>query len=130
MAKQIAGLCRFVGTIDDLTFYKMDGQYYVRAKSSLTAEQVKKKACFRRDHAERQPDGAGLARGAVIYKASHPAGVGSGCTVVLPGEAFVLLENTSHTEAEITQILWNCYVEYWEQRKAVRHGIRFGSIKR
>ncbi len=41
MAKQIAGLCFLEGTIDDLTFYKMEGQYYVRVKSSLSSKRVK-----------------------------------------------------------------------------------------
>ena len=36
----------FVGTAQFLTFYKMYGKYYVRMKSSLTAERVKTDACF------------------------------------------------------------------------------------
>jgi hypothetical protein len=36
----------FVGTAQFLTFYKMYGRYFVRAKSSLTAERVKKDPCF------------------------------------------------------------------------------------
>ena len=35
-----------MGTAQFLTFYKMHGKYYVRAKSSLTAERVKTEACF------------------------------------------------------------------------------------
>lgn len=118
MAKQIAGLCRFAGTIDDLTFYKMDGQYYVRAKSSLTAEQVKKKACFRRtmQSANRMVRASHI--GAIIYKALPPRWRQFWMYRDFTGEAFVLLKNTSYTESEITQILWKCYVDYWEQRKA------------
>jgi hypothetical protein len=37
MAKQ-AGDIFITGTIDDLCFYKMDGAYYVRLKSSLTGK--------------------------------------------------------------------------------------------
>ena len=36
----------FVGTAQLLTFYKMYGNYYTRAKSSLTAERVKTDTCF------------------------------------------------------------------------------------
>jgi hypothetical protein len=36
----------FTGTIDLITFYKMHGRYFARAKSSLTAERVKEDPCF------------------------------------------------------------------------------------
>ena len=36
----------FVGTAQFLTFYKMHGEYFVRMKSSLTAERVKEDPCF------------------------------------------------------------------------------------
>ena len=36
----------FVGTAQCLTFYKMYGRYYVRMKSSLSAERVKTDDCF------------------------------------------------------------------------------------
>jgi hypothetical protein len=36
----------FVGTAQLLTFYKMHGKYFARAKSSLTAQRVKTDPCF------------------------------------------------------------------------------------
>ena len=36
----------FVGTAQELTFYKMYGKYFTRQKSSLTAERVKTEDCF------------------------------------------------------------------------------------
>jgi hypothetical protein len=36
----------FLGTAGSLTFYKMHGKYFVRAKSSLTAERLKTDPCF------------------------------------------------------------------------------------
>jgi hypothetical protein len=45
MAKQ-SGTVFFEGTIDDLTFYKMNGKYYVRKKSRLTGKRVKKDPQF------------------------------------------------------------------------------------
>lgn len=40
MARQI-GPIKITGTIDDVTFYRMDGVYYARMKSSLTGKKVK-----------------------------------------------------------------------------------------
>jgi len=47
MAKQI-GPIRVTGTIQNLCFYKMDGKYYVRAKSSLDGKRVKRDPAFKR----------------------------------------------------------------------------------
>src|SRR5438045_9793156 len=46
MAKQV---CTFItGTIGNLCFYEVDGHYYVRMKSSLSGNRVKKSASFAR----------------------------------------------------------------------------------
>jgi len=47
MAKQ-AGTIFLEGTIDDLTYYKMEGRYYVRMKSSLTAKKFWRSKAFER----------------------------------------------------------------------------------
>ena len=47
MAKQV-GEIKIVGTFADITFYKMDGQYYARMKSSLTGKRVKRDPRFAR----------------------------------------------------------------------------------
>jgi len=47
MAKQI-GIFKIIGTIGDITFYEMDGQFYARKKSSLDGKRVKKDPRFRR----------------------------------------------------------------------------------
>jgi hypothetical protein len=45
MAKQ---LCNYItGTFDELCFYKMEGQYYIRVKSSLTSKRVKNCSTFK-----------------------------------------------------------------------------------
>ncbi|TAN15269.1 MAG: hypothetical protein EPN37_09945 [Chitinophagaceae bacterium] len=46
MPKQ-CGPIRITGTIDNVCFYKMDGVYYARMKSSLTRKRVLKNAAFR-----------------------------------------------------------------------------------
>ncbi len=47
MAKQ-TGPLQITGTIGGITFYKMDGQFYARSKSSLDGRRVKKDPKFRR----------------------------------------------------------------------------------
>jgi hypothetical protein len=46
MAK-VCGPVKFTGCIDHLCFYKMEGEYYVRMKSSLTGKRVKKDPRFK-----------------------------------------------------------------------------------
>ena len=48
MAKQVGPYFISGGTVSDLTFYKMDGQYYVRQKSSLSRKRVLKDPKFKR----------------------------------------------------------------------------------
>jgi len=45
VAKQI-GATKITGTIQNICFYKMEGQYYARQKSSLTGKRVKKDPAF------------------------------------------------------------------------------------
>ncbi len=45
MARQI-GPIKVSGTLDDLTFYKMDGEYLARKKTSLNKKRVMKDAAF------------------------------------------------------------------------------------
>jgi len=45
VAKQI-GAYKITGTIDNICFYQMEGEYYARQKSSLTGKRVKKDPAF------------------------------------------------------------------------------------
>jgi len=47
MAKQI-GIFKIIGTIGDITFYEMDGEFYARKKSSLDGKRVKIDPRFKR----------------------------------------------------------------------------------
>ena len=62
MAKQ-AGPFFIEGTLDDLTFYKMEGKYYVRMKSSVTGKKFWKHKAFERsrESCERFSEGNRLA---------------------------------------------------------------------
>jgi hypothetical protein len=45
MAKQVGDI-KIIGCIDNIQFYKMDGNYYARKKSSLTGRRVKTDKAF------------------------------------------------------------------------------------
>jgi hypothetical protein len=47
MAKQ-TGFLKIIGTIGDITFYEMDGEFYARKKSSLDGKRVKRDPKFKR----------------------------------------------------------------------------------
>lgn len=61
MARQLTGF--ITGTYDDLTFYKMEEQFYVRMKSSLTGKRFWQERCFEgsRQSADRFGKGNNLA---------------------------------------------------------------------
>lgn len=42
------GILKIRGTLDDLTFYKMKGEHYVRRKSGVSKKRIKKEAVFAR----------------------------------------------------------------------------------
>jgi hypothetical protein len=119
MAKQIAGLCFLEGTFDDITFYKMDGQYYARVKSSLSSERVKKSAEFRKTMAHAELLVRASKIGSQIYKSLPPGWRQFWMYRSFTGEAFTLLEKNAYNDEEVKQLLWTCYVEYWEQSKVV-----------
>ncbi len=118
MAKQIAGLCFLEGTFDDLTFYKMDGQYYVRVKSSLSSKRVKTSPEFKWTMINARLLARASKIGSAIYKALPPGWRQFWMFRSFTGEAFTLLKKNPYTDDQVMQLLWKCYVEYWEQQKA------------
>lgn len=91
MAKQIAGLCFWEGTFDDLTFYKMDRQYYARAKSSLSSKRVKTSAEFKRTMVLAGLLARASKIGTQVYKALPPGWWQFWMYRGFTGEAFTLL---------------------------------------
>lgn len=71
MAKQI-GLFKLTGNFGGICFYRMDGIYYAREKSSLTGERVKHDAVFAETmrYAKRMSDASSIA--SAIYKQTVP----------------------------------------------------------
>jgi len=117
MAKQIAGLCFLEGTIDDLTFYKMDGQYYVRVKSSLSSQRVKTSPEFKWTMIYARLLARASKIGSAIYKELPPGWRQFWMYRSFTGEAFTLLKENPYTDDQVKQLLWKCYGEYWEQQK-------------
>ncbi len=118
MAKQIAGLCFLEGTFDDLTFYKMEGQYYVRVKSSLSSKRVKTSPEFKWTMIYARLLARASKIGSAIYKELPPGWRQFWMYRSFTGEAFTLLKENPYTDEQVKQLLWKCYVEYWQQHKA------------
>lgn len=67
MAKQI-GTIKITGTVAGVTFYRMEGQYYARRKSSLTGKRVKRDPRFRRTMASARRLGSGSQLASKVYR--------------------------------------------------------------
>jgi hypothetical protein len=122
MAQQIAGLCFLEGTFDQLTFYKMEGKYYVRVKSSLTSKRVKTSPEFAFTMAYARLLGRASKIGSKIYKSLPESWRQFWMYRSFTGEAFTMLKNYAITDEEVTRILWKTYVEYWERWEAANAG--------
>jgi hypothetical protein len=66
MAKQ-TGIFKIIGTIGDITFYEMDGEFYARKKSSLDGKRVKKDPKFKRTMEEAIEFGKASAATRAVY---------------------------------------------------------------
>jgi hypothetical protein len=67
MAKQVGDII-IVGTIDDITFYIMEGKGYARKKSRLTGKRVKKDPKFKRTMQSAQRLGRGSQMASKVYR--------------------------------------------------------------
>ena len=67
MARQ-AGIYRFTGTLDNLCFYKMDGRYYVRRKSSLSSKKFWKDKAFEGSRKSCKRFGEGNRLASAVFK--------------------------------------------------------------
>jgi hypothetical protein len=118
--KQIGGLCYpLVKTIDDLVFYKLCDEYYARKKSTLSGKRVKSSPEFKRTMLCASLLVRASRIGAVIYNALPPGWRQFWMYRSFTGEALILLQDNSFSDEEVKALLQKCYVEYWEQRKAV-----------
>lgn len=103
MAKQ-AGPLYLTGTIDDITFYKMEGEYYARKKSSLTGKQFRTDPRFARSRKSAASFGAASELASDIYWQLPKAQRGKGVVNKLTGKVGKLLRE-GKTPEEVTTIL-------------------------
>lgn len=112
MAKQV-GPIWLQTTWDDLTFYKMEGKYYARKKSSLTREKVLTHRAFAktRRSASRLVTASKIA--SAIYKALPSDWRQFWMYRAFTGEAINALK-AGQTPAQVYDQLWATYAAYWK----------------
>jgi hypothetical protein len=71
MAKQI-GLLKITGTIDGICFYRLNGVYYAREKSSLSGERVKSDPAFAETMRHAKQMGSASKIASSIYRQTVP----------------------------------------------------------
>lgn len=120
MAKQVGPLF-FTGSMGDLCFYKMDGEYYVRMKSSLSGKRVKKDPRFRRTmaYAGLMAQASRIASG--VYRALPVEGRKHTLYRKLTGEALRMLKEGVGVD-EVKAKLYEGYIAVKEVKPAVIAG--------
>ena len=98
MPKQ-CGPIQITGTIDNVCFYKMDGVYYARMKSSLTRKRVLKSAAFRRTRAHAATLGEASKIASRIYRLIPKAQRKHTLYREMTGKAIYLLREGKDKEA-------------------------------
>jgi hypothetical protein len=110
MAKQ-AGELFIEGTIDDLTFYKMDGKYYLRMKSSLTGKKFWRNKAFERSRASCKRFSEGNKLASKLYRMIEKEKKFYTLFCFLKKRAILLLkEGKNLTEAE--EVLMDYLIEF------------------
>ena len=103
MARQ-AGPIYLIGTIDDITFYKMEGEYFARKKSSLDRRQFRTDPRFARSRQAAHTFGEASQLASAIYWQLPKAQRGKGVVNRLTGQVGALLRK-GHTPEEVKIIL-------------------------
>ena len=103
MAKQ-AGPFFITGTIDQICFYRMDGSYYARAKSSLDKKRVKKDPAFRETMRYAELMGKASPIASIAYRALPDKQKIKGLFRKLVAQAMRLLKENK-TAKEIVELL-------------------------
>jgi hypothetical protein len=111
MAKQI-GFLKIIGTIGEITFYEMDGEFYARKKSSLDGKRVKKDPKFKLTMEEAIGFGKASAATREVYWAL-PAGLrGHGVYGKLTGRMRKLMREGRTAEEAQLQLLYELCAEH------------------
>jgi len=102
------GIINWVGTMHsrNLTFYKMNGEYFVRSKSSLTRKRVKRDACFKKTREFAAKLGKASSIASSVYKQLPEGWKLHSLYRKLTGVGFQLLKIADHTDDEVINHLW------------------------
>lgn len=103
MAKQI-GPFKLQGCYDNICFYKMDGQYYARTKSSLDSKRVKKDPIFRKTMQHAALLGRASKLAALVYRDLPQQKKEPGLYKKLTGQAMRMLRE-GKIEKEVLELL-------------------------
>ena len=103
MAKQV-GPIKITGCYDNICFYKMDGEYYARLKSSLTGKRVKKDPRFRRTMEYAGWLGQASKIASAVYRSLPPEKKEKGLYRMMTGQAMQWLKEGKPKEDIL--LLW------------------------
>ena len=103
MAKQ-AGPFFITGMIDQICFYRMDGNYYARVRSSLDGKRVKKDPAFRETMRYAELMGKASSIASIVYRALPEEQKIKGLFRKLVAQAMRLLKENKIAE-EIVELL-------------------------
>ena len=109
MARQ-AGPIFFTGTIDDITFYKMEGQYFARKKSSLDRKQFRTDPRFKHSRQSAARFGEASKLASHIYWLLPKEQRGKGVVNRLTGQVGRLLQ-----EGKTPQEIIAYFIKQYEQ---------------
>jgi hypothetical protein len=109
MGKMAKGI-HFTGTIGNISYYEIDGQTYVRIKSSLTRERVLKDKKFEKTRKYAGDLGRASRIGSAVYRALPADIKGRWIFRAITGEAASLLYE-GKSEQEVRNILWKKYIQ-------------------
>ena len=127
---QLLGDIKFVGTVRQICFYKVEGVYYARKQSSLTAHRIQTdpKFVLTRVYAGLMGQASKIASS--IYKALPKNFRQFWMFKAFAGEAFQLLKAGTHPD-QTKQLLWQTYITVWEEKLSQNRStfVRRPSIK-
>src|SRR5215467_11920989 len=119
MARQ-AGKIKIEGrTFGRLVFYKMNGEYYVRTKSTLSSKRVKKDPRFQSTMRSAGILGRASKVGSAVYKALPKEKRLFWMYRAFTGEAMMMMKQ-GMMEAEIRELMMKRYVDIETKRKEQR----------
>ena len=116
------------GTMDDLCFYKMDGQYYVRMKSSLTRNRVRKSAAFANTMKSANELGTASVLASRVYRTIAKDKRKVALFRKLTGMAKLLLKDGESKE-RIHEVLEKYIAEVFTERKVIVKPVNKNIIK-